>query len=128
MAGFFKCLPALLFLSALPAMAGPDAPAYPLKPGANRRYLVDQNNQPFLVVGDSPHALIANLNTTDAAAYLHNRATNGFNSLWVEVLCFPYAGGRTNGSLLDGTLPFTRRLARGSYNLTTPNSAYFNQV
>ena len=29
-------------------------PAFPLKLGADQRYLVDQKDQPFLVIGDSP--------------------------------------------------------------------------
>ncbi len=104
------------------------APLYPVKKSANGRYIVDQNNNPFLMVGDSPHSLIANLNQTDAATYLANRATNGFNSLWVEALCFPYVGGRANGSLLNGTLPFTRTLTGGYYDLTAPNPTYFAYV
>ena len=32
----------------------PASPAYPLKASANNRYLVDQNDVPFLMVGDSP--------------------------------------------------------------------------
>ncbi len=105
-----------------------EAQNYPVKNSANGRYLVDQNNAPFLMVGDSPHSLIANLSQADAAAYLSNRAANGFNSLWVEALCFPYTGGRVDGSLLNGTLPFTRKLASGYYDLTAPNSNYFAYV
>src|SRR5947199_9894222 len=30
-------------------------PAYPLKPSANGRYVVDSNNVPFLIIGDAPH-------------------------------------------------------------------------
>jgi hypothetical protein len=30
------------------------APVYPLKRSANGRYLVDQNNAPCLLLGDSP--------------------------------------------------------------------------
>ncbi len=101
---------------------------YPIKPRTNGRYLVDQNNAPFLMVGDAPHSLIANLDQADAATYLYNRAANGFNALWVEALCFPYTGGRANGSLLDGTLPFTNMLAGGYYDLTKPNSNYFAYV
>jgi hypothetical protein len=78
---------------------------------------------------DSPHSLIANLSASDAAAYLANRAARGFNSLWVEVLCVPYTGGRSNASLLDGTRPFTRDIAgTHSYDFTTPNDAYFAHV
>jgi hypothetical protein len=103
---------------------------YPVKVGGlNPRILVDQDNVPFLLVGDSPHSLIVNLSEADAAFYLADRATNGFNSLWVELLCVPYTGGRPDGSLLDGTLPFTNMIpGTGSYDLTTPNEAYFAHV
>ena len=101
---------------------------YPLKVGVNGRCLVDRNNIPFLIVGDSPHSLVVNVSEGDAALYLADRGTNGFNSLWVEVLCVGYTGGRADGSMLDGTLPFTNRLASGSYDLTTPNEAYFAHV
>src|ERR1035438_3207717 len=36
-------------------------PAYPLELSANRRYLVDRNNQPFLIVGDTPQGLMGRL-------------------------------------------------------------------
>jgi hypothetical protein len=105
------------------------SPAYPVKVSASGRYLVDQNNVPFLMVGDSPQALTANLSTADAAFYLANRATNGFNTLAVDVLCNTYTGGRANGSLLDGTLPFTKIVtSTSSYDLTAPNEAYFAHV
>ena len=46
---------------------------YPLKLSTNRRYLVDQRNVPFLIVGDSPQAMIGNLSLNDAAAYIADR-------------------------------------------------------
>jgi hypothetical protein len=101
---------------------------YPVTASANGRYLVDQSGNPFLIVGDAPHSLIANLSQNDAAIYLANRASNGFNALWVEALCYPYTGGRSDGSLLDGTLPFTRKIAGGYYDLTAPNPDYFAYV
>src|SRR5436190_305828 len=45
------------------------APAYPLKPSANGRYLLDQNNVPCMIVGDSPQALMVNLSTNEAAYF-----------------------------------------------------------
>jgi hypothetical protein len=42
------------------------SPAYPLKASANNRYLVDQNNTPFLMVGDSPQNLITYLSQAEA--------------------------------------------------------------
>src|ERR1700758_953128 len=74
-------------------------PTYPLKPSANGRYIVDSNNVPFLIIGDAPHSILANLNNADAATYLANRGRNGFNALWIELLCDSYTGGAgTEGS------------------------------
>jgi hypothetical protein len=103
---------------------------YPVKISAtNPRILVDQANTPFLIVGDSPHSLIVNLSTSDAASYLADRAAHGFNSLWVNLLCIRPQERRTNASLLDGTKPFTNTLSGTVYyDLTTPNGAYFAHV
>jgi hypothetical protein len=92
--------------------------------GANPRVLVDQDNVPFLIVGDSPHSLFSNLSTADAAVYLADRAARGINSLWVNLLCVRPVEGRSDGSLLDGTKPFTNTIA-GTHPFTTPgkNSA-----
>ena len=49
-------------------------PAYPLKVGPTGRYLVDRNGRPFLIVGDSPQALIANVSETQADRYLRQPA------------------------------------------------------
>src|SRR5437868_7466551 len=38
---------------------------YPVKMSANKRYLVDQNNVPFLIVGHSPQALVGDLSESD---------------------------------------------------------------
>ncbi|MGD0743571.1 MAG: DUF4038 domain-containing protein [Verrucomicrobiota bacterium] len=101
--------------------------SYPIKiSSTNPRLLVDQNNAPFLIVGDNPHAMIVNLTLSESTAYLADRATNGFNSLWIDLICFKYTGGRVDGSRLDGTKPFTQTIPGTSfYDLTTPNEAYF---
>src|SRR5947199_8573243 len=39
----------------------PTGSAFPLRVSSNGRYLVDQNDVPFLMVGDSPQAAIGNL-------------------------------------------------------------------
>src|SRR5579859_2746057 len=105
------------------------ATVYPVKIStSNPRILVDQNNVPFLMVGDSPQSLIANLSATNAAFYVADRATNGFNTLLVDAICTTYTFGRPNADLVDGTLPFTNTIAGGYYDLTTPNPAYFSYV
>jgi hypothetical protein len=109
-------------------------PAYPLHPSDNGRYVVDSNNVPFLIIGDAPHSILAKLNNADAITYLTNRGSNGFNALWIELLCDSYTGGEgTEGSPnygrdVNGNNPFTSTLPGGYYDLTTPNPAYWSHV
>ena len=99
------------------------APAYPLKASASGRYLVDQNGTPFLIAGDSPQSLIVNLSETDADAYLADRKAHGFNTVWVNLLCVAYTGGRDDGTTYDGIAPFNT-----PGDLSTPNEAYFTRA
>ena len=118
------------------ALVAPAAatPAYPLHPSANGRYLVDSNNVPFLVIGDAPHSILANLNNSDAVTYLTDRGQRGFNALWIELLCDSYTFGYGNegqanyGRDVNGNNPFTSTLPGGYYDLTTPNEAYWAHV
>jgi hypothetical protein len=93
---------------------------YPLKISKNRRYLVDERNRPFMIVGDSPQALIGNLSVQEASAYIANRKAHGFNALWVNLLCVKYTGCQDDGATYDGIKPFTT-----PGDLATPNPAYF---
>jgi hypothetical protein len=101
-----------------------------LKKSANGRYLVDQNNVPFLIAGDSPQSLTVNVSTNDADMYLANRQLRGFNALWVNLLCNDGTAGRADGSTYDGILPFNGYLAGHAgdpnyYDLATPNPTFF---
>src|SRR5262245_66556418 len=112
-----------------PFLAPGGSPAYPLKRSPTGRYLVDQNNAPVLLVGDSPQALMVNLTTNEAAAYFADRSALGFNTVWVNLLCATYTGGRADASTLDGILPFTTNISStASYDLTRTNEAYFRRV
>jgi hypothetical protein len=105
------------------------APAYPLKKSANNRYLVDQNNIPFLMVGDSPQALFVNLTEAEAASFFSDRASLGFNTMWINLLCATYTGGRADASTIDNIKPFTANISgTSSYDLTKTNEAYFARV
>ncbi len=108
-------------IAAAPAIASRTAdPVYPLKAGPTGRYLVDQRNRPFLIVGDSPQAMMVNVSEADAERYLSDRARAGFNAVWVNLLTGDYTGGRDDGSTSDGIRPF-----RVNGDLSTPNDAYF---
>lgn len=97
-----------------------DAPVYPLKVGPTRRYLVDQRGRPFLIVGDSPQAMMVNLSERQAEHFLANRRRAGFNTVWVNLLSVEYTGGREDASTFDGLRPF-----RTPGDLSTPDEAYF---
>ena len=103
----------------------------PIRVGPTGRYLVDQNNVPWLMVGDSPQAMI-NLSEADMATYMADRQAQGFNTIWVNLLCTSYTYCNTDGTTYDGIAPFTAHLAGGNdvahYNLATPNPAYFARV
>lgn len=96
--------------------------AFPLKASANNRYLVDQNNLPFLMNGDSPQSLVVSLSTQDAARYMANRKKYGINTLWISILCVADTC-RNDASTFDGIVPF---LQIG--DLSTPNPEYFQRV
>jgi Protein of unknown function (DUF4038)/Putative collagen-binding domain of a collagenase len=99
------------------------SPTFPLKASANNRYLVDQNNVPFLIVGDAPQTLIANLSPGEAAAYMVNRRSYGINTLWINLLCNYSDGCNKEATTFDGIAPFT---SRG--DLSTPNPDYFERA
>jgi chitodextrinase len=103
--------------------AGSSPPAYPLKVGPTGRYLVDQNDAPVLLTGDSPQALMVNLSEADADAFFADRQAAGFNAVWINLLCGPYTGGRVDDSTYDGIVPFTT-----PDDLATPNEAYFARI
>ncbi len=105
------------------------SPAYPLKASANKRYLVDQNNVPFLMSGDSPQGLL-HLSSSDLDYYLSSRQAAGVNAIWADALCSPYSNICPDiyTSLGSSVPPFTGTLGDGNYDLSTPNYNYFAQV
>jgi hypothetical protein len=108
-------------------------PVYPLKVSANGRYLVDQNEHPYLITGDSTQALTTNISTADADMFFADRRAHGFNSDWVNLLTAGNAmGGREDASTYDGIRPFLRHIPGGTgyahYDLTAPNEAFFARV
>jgi len=117
-----------------PKVRGAASPAYPLKVSTNGRYLVDQNNIPFLITGDNPHALLGMGSTADAESFFADRQAHGFNAVWMNLLVATpaYYDARDDGSTPDGIRPFTGYIAGGSdsahYDLTKPNEAYFVRV
>lgn len=75
----------------------------------NNRYLVDRNDVPFLVIGDSPQALIENVSVNKEAEYIANRRHYRLNSLWINLLCNWPQICRQGGSTFDGVQPFLKK-------------------
>jgi hypothetical protein len=122
---FHRTMKALLFLLLTVGIAY--GYTYPLKVAPTGKYLVDQTNAPFLIVGDSAWPLICNLTTTQAATYFINRQARGFNSVLMSVLCYTDAFGNSKATTYDGIAPFTGSNG-GFYDISTPNPAYFARV
>jgi hypothetical protein len=110
------------------------SPVYPLKVSANRRYLIDQNNTPFLIVGDVPQSMVSLVSPADAESYFDDRRAHGFNAMWMDVLVAGpyYYYSPDDGSTYDGIRPFTAYVPGGidtaHYDLAKPNKAYFARV
>jgi hypothetical protein len=100
----------------------------PVKASSNGRYLVDQNNNPWLLMADSPQAMICTIDAADMATYMSARQSEGFNAINADAICTTYTGGNANGTAFDGTPPFTRGSSPGNYNLLLPNPAYFAEL
>ncbi|MBV8809383.1 MAG: DUF4038 domain-containing protein, partial [Acidobacteriaceae bacterium] len=117
--------PLLLVLTAigassarLDAGAPPDSspPVFPLKVSANKRYLVDQENRPFLIVGDTPQGLMGRLSEHDAEIYFADREAHGFNTAgWIDVTCAGHDyPDNVNGTTPDGIRPFLGFVSGGT--------------
>jgi Protein of unknown function (DUF4038) len=89
-----------------------------LRVSANRRYLVDQNNIPYLMQGDAAWSLIVGLNDTEAEQYFRNRRDKGFNTVIVELIEHRFC--RKPPLNEAGDAPFT---TPGDFS--TPNEKYF---
>jgi hypothetical protein len=107
-----------LIASCALAAAVQAAGAPPLSVSSNHRYLVDGSGRPFLLQGDAAWSLVANLSEEDAAAYLRDRKSKGFNAVLVNLIEHKFAAHAPSD--LQGNAPF------GSVNdFTTENEAYF---
>jgi hypothetical protein len=109
--------------SPAPTPASPTGITYPLKVSSNKRYLVDQNSVPVMVVGDSAWSLMTNLTEAQAASYFADRKANGFNTVLLSLFVGDGIFGRSDFSTYDGIVPFT---TPGDFS--TPNPAYFQRV
>ena len=114
--------------------------AFPLKASANSRYLVDQKNKPFPILGRTSWFLISRP-VADYQFYIENTLAKGFNSVEMSMITHDPRGSHPpfNG---DGDAPFLKQLDgspwKGSLvytnieteapDLTTPNDEYWTYL
>jgi len=91
----------------------------PLKVSETGRYLVDQQNQPFLVVGDTPWSLIVQPPEGEINRYLDDRQRRGFNSIIVNLIEHKFC--TTPPKTRSGLAPFD---PPGDF--AVPNDDYFD--
>ncbi len=94
---------------------------FPLTVQSGKRHLVNASGNPFLVHGDSPWSLIANLSREDAVLYLDDRQARGFTTILVNLLEHKFSASPPRN--FYGDAPFTT-----AGDFSTPNNAYFNHA
>ena len=132
------CLPILFLATSLVCSA--QSPVFPLKQSANSRYLVDQNNTPFPILGRTAWFVIS-LSVSDYKTFISNTVSHGYNSIEMHVIDHdpkgnhpPFNGNgdipflkRLDGSDWDGSLVYTDPATQAP-DLTTPNEKYWHYV
>jgi len=108
---------------ALPDAGPPVGERFPLRISPSRRYLVDRNDRPFLLRGDTPWALIVEPTTAGAIAYLDDRRARGFNTIMVNVIDHGSGGHTPPWRNAAGDLPFT-----DNHDFTTTVDGYFDHA
>ncbi len=109
--------------------------AFPLKLSANHRYLVDQNNAPFPILGRTGWFVIS-VPVADYQLFVDDSVSRGYNAIEMHVLDHDSRGFHPP---LDGNndAPFLKRLDGTTWNgvlgatapdFTTPNAAYWSFV
>ncbi|MCI0511756.1 glycoside hydrolase family 140 protein [candidate division KSB1 bacterium] len=109
-----------ILLTSLLGLASAQAPRLPLlKISDDQRYLVTENNQPFLWLGDTAWELLHRLDRDETMIYLKDRAAKGFTVIQTVILA-ELDGLNTPNA--NGDLPLIDK------DPTKLNAAYFAHV
>ena len=129
----------VIFLMAI-SFVGSSQVAFPLKWSSNSRYMVDQNNVPFPILGRTAWFIISQP-VSDYKTFISNSVSHGYNSFEMHVLDHdsrgyspPFNGNgdlpflkQLNGSNWDGSLSYSN-INHEAPDLNTPNEAYWQFV
>lgn len=105
----------------MPGIGGTTALALPIKVSSNGRYLVDQNNTPWLMMCANAQQLLQAASVADATTWIAHRTSQGFNANWCNFVVGQGVTG-TNMATFDGLLPFNNN------DLTQPNASYWARI
>ncbi len=101
------------------ASSGSDASPLLLHVSPSKRYLLDGNDKPFYLVGDTAWAIIAGLTPAEADGYFATRASQGFNAVLmdadVQLAASPVGAPERGPADADGNEPFNGKLAGADY-------------
>jgi hypothetical protein len=80
---------------------------FPLAVSSNGRYLQTALGVPFLVWGDTPWSLVAQLSNTEISQYLTDRQAKGFNTVLIQAPVHTYTSQTPHYNNVDGVAPFS---------------------
>ena len=140
MKNYIVLLCVTILVAGLPFIAGSQV-AFPVKTSTNGRYLVDQNNKPFPILGRTAWAVISQP-VSRYQAFIENTLSHGFNSIemavifhWPDAQFAPHNGRgdipfmkRLDGSAWNGSLLVYDQPYSQSADLTAPNEEYWRYV
>jgi hypothetical protein len=93
--------------------------SFPLKASANRKYIVDQTNQPVFLKGCAAWRLTYNVSYAEAKKFLEDRKAKDFNALIVEITPDIGGGKRGNAPNVYGEYCFINK------DVSKPNEKFF---
>lgn len=97
---------------------------FPLSVDASGRYLKQADGTPFLIHGDTPWSISAQLTNAEITTYLNDRAAKGFNTILFNAPEPYYTSQTPTYRNVDGNDPFTSMTDFAS----GLNSAYWSRV
>ena len=117
------------FTQSFTRSAETSGPTYPLRVSYNNRFLVDANDTPFVINGDTPWSLVVQLTRDEIRTYLDDRVSLGVNAIMFNLLEHRFGDENPDPwTNQNGEDPFSQRLSGGSLDFTTPNEAYWSEV
>src|SRR5437899_3017004 len=102
-------------------------PTFPIKASSNNRYLVDQNNVPWFMLLRAGHHITCAVAQSNWNTFFIDTRAKGFTA---TDLFSTFTSGNcpASGAAVDGTLPFTTGNSPSTYDLTTPNPAFWSEI